>query len=71
MTAIGRARAAARRAAIELPAGLPGATIVATGAGAPPKITLVGPKGERITTPDDLLPVEGKPFLLLKDPRAT
>jgi hypothetical protein len=67
-----RARAAAARSQeiIELPAGLPGATIVAEGDGAPPKITLVGPHGERVTTPEGLEPVERKPFLLLKDPRA-
>ena len=53
-----------------LPAGLPGTAFVATGAGAPPKITLVGPKGERISTPDDLMPVEAKPFLLMKNPQA-
>ena len=34
-----------------LPAGLPGTAVAATGAGAPPKITLVGPKGERIRRP--------------------
>jgi hypothetical protein len=55
---------------MELPAGLPGATIVAKGDGAPPKITLVGPHGERVSTPDGLEPVQRKPFLLLKDPRA-
>jgi hypothetical protein len=54
---------------IEFPAGLPGATIVARGEGAPPKLTLIGPKGERITSPDDLEPVEQAPFLVLKDPR--
>jgi hypothetical protein len=68
------ARAAAMNAGaeqtIDLPAGLPGATVVAQGAGAPPKITLVGPDGERVSTPDDLRPVQQKPFLLLKDPRA-
>ncbi len=56
--------------AIDLPAGLPGATIVATGEGAPPKVTLIGPKGERITSPDDLRPVQQAPFLILKDQRA-
>ena len=44
--------------------------IAAKGAGAPPKITLVGPKGERISTPDDLMPVEAKPFFLMKNPQA-
>ena len=46
-------RAQASRASSEqtvtLPAGLPGTVIAATGTDAPPKITLVGPKGERIT----------------------
>ena len=55
---------------VTVPAGLPGTAFVATGAGAPPKITLVGPKGERISTPDDLTPVEAKPFLLMKNPQA-
>jgi hypothetical protein len=36
---------------ITVPDGLPGTDFAATGAGAPPKITLVGPKGERISTP--------------------
>ena len=44
--------------------------IAAKGAGAPPKITLVGPKGERISTPDDLMPVETRPFFLMKNPQA-
>jgi hypothetical protein len=55
---------------IDFPAGLPGATIVAQGQSLPPKLTLIGPKGERITTPDDLRPVEQSPFLIIKDPRA-
>ena len=62
--------AAASEKAIDLPAGLPGATIVAKGDGAPPRITVVGPHGERVSTPDGLQPVQRKPFLLLKDPRA-
>src|SRR5262249_9390284 len=52
------------------PAGLPGATIVATGKDAPPKLTLIGPKGERITSPDDDKPVLQRPFFVMKDPRA-
>ena len=55
---------------IDLPAGLPGATVVTRGAGAPPKITLIGPNGERITSPDDLRPVQQAPFFVMKDPRA-
>jgi len=65
-----RAAAAASQKTIELPPGLPGATIVAKGDGAPPRITLVGPHGARVSTPDGLEPVQRKPFLLLKDPRA-
>ena len=64
-----RARAAGSEQAIDLPAGLPGATIVARGQGAPPKLTLIGPKGERVTSPDDLRPVQQSPFLVVKDPR--
>ena len=52
------------------PLGCRGAAIVATGADGPPKFTLIGPKGERISTPDDLKPVEVKPFLLMKNPQA-
>ena len=55
---------------IELPAGLPGATIVARGQGGAPKLTLAGPNGERITTPDGLAPVQQAPFFVMKDPRA-
>ncbi|MBO9531505.1 MAG: PKD domain-containing protein [Solirubrobacteraceae bacterium] len=68
---LNRARAAAlEERVVKVPAGLPGTAFVATGAGAPPKITLVGPKGERISTPEDLMPVEAKPFLLMKNPQA-
>jgi hypothetical protein len=55
---------------VEFPADLPGATIVATGKDAPPKLTLIGPKGERITSPDDNTPVTQQPFFVMKDPRA-
>jgi hypothetical protein len=61
------ARAAGAEHGIHLPAGLPGAVIVAEGRDAPPKITLVGPHGERVTTPDDMKAVQQKPFLLLKN----
>jgi len=64
------AKAAGFEQAIELPAGLPGATIVARGQGAPPKLTLIGPNGERVTSPDGLRPVEQAPFFVIKDPRA-
>ena len=62
-----RARAAVSEQSIDLPAGLPGAVIVAEGADAPPKITLVGPNGERITTPDGMKAVQQRPFLLMKN----
>ena len=52
---------------IDLPAGLPGAVFVAEGRDAPPKITLVGPNGERVTTPDGMQAVQSKPFLLIKN----
>jgi plastocyanin len=55
---------------IQLPGGLPGAAIALKGRDAAPKVTLVGPRGERITTPDGLMPVEQAPFFVLKDPRA-
>jgi PKD repeat protein len=55
---------------IDIAEGLPGAAIAAVGRDAAPKITLIGPKGERITTPDDLMPVDQRPFFVLKDPRA-
>ena len=68
---LNRARAASlEERTITRPAGLPGTVFAATGAGAPPKITLVGPKGERISTPDDLMPVEAEPFFLMKNPQA-
>ena len=44
--------------------------IVAEGKDAPPKITLVGPDGERVTTPDGMKAVQQKPFLLIKNRRA-
>jgi PKD repeat protein len=64
-----RARAAGvtGERSIDLPAGLPGAVIVAEGRDAPPKITLVGPNGERVTTPDGMKAVQSKPFLLIKN----
>jgi hypothetical protein len=63
------ARAAGYEQAIDLPAGLPGAVFVAEGKDAPPKITLVGPRGERLTTPDGMTAVQRKPFLLMKNLR--
>jgi plastocyanin len=64
------AAAAGDARTLDLPGGLPGAAVVLEGKDAPPKVTLVGPKGERITTPDGLMPVEQSPFFILKDPRA-
>jgi hypothetical protein len=61
------ARVAGFEQAIDLPAGLPGAVIVAEGQDGPPKITLVGPNGEHVTTPDGMKAVERKPFLLMKN----
>jgi hypothetical protein len=68
--AVASAKTAGHQEEIELPAGLPGATIVARGEGAPPKIGLIGPKGERISSPDDMRPVQQAPFFVMKDPRA-
>jgi PKD repeat protein len=64
------ARAAGAEQAIDLPRGLPGAVIVAEGRDAPPKISVVGPNGERVTAPDGLEAVQQAPFLLLKNPAA-
>jgi hypothetical protein len=65
-----RAAGAGDEQTVTLDAGLPGAAIALVGRDAPPKVTLIGPKGERITTPDGLMPVDQKPFFVLKDPRA-
>ena len=64
-----RAAAAGERT-IDIADGLPGTVIAARGKDAPPNITLIGPRGERITTPAGLTPVEDPHYLLLKDPRA-
>jgi hypothetical protein len=45
------ARAAAVLSAIELPAGLPVAAVKIVGLGAAPRVTLLGPRGERVVTP--------------------
>jgi hypothetical protein len=65
-----RAVAAGETRSIDLPAGLPGAVIAMEGRDAAPRVTLLGPDGERITTPDGLEPVEQSPFFVIKDPRA-
>jgi hypothetical protein len=62
-----RAKAAGAQETIDLPSGLPGAVVVVEGRDAPPKITLEGPNGERITTPDGMKGVQQKPFLLIKN----
>jgi hypothetical protein len=61
------AKAAGYEQPIDLPAGLPGAVFVAEGSDAPPRVTLVGPNGERISTPDGMAAVRSKPFLLVKN----
>ena len=63
------AAAAVDERSIEIPDGLPGTVVAATGRDAPPRITLIGPRGERITTPAGLEPLEDPHFLVLKDPR--
>ena len=62
-----RARATTAEQTVDLPAGLPGAVIVAEGKDASPKITLVGPNGERVSTPDGMKAVQERPFLLMKN----
>jgi hypothetical protein len=62
--------AAVGEQSVDVKDGLPGTVFAAQGKDAPPKITLIGPKGERITTPDGLTPVEDEHYFLLKDPRA-
>jgi hypothetical protein len=66
-TAGRRAVAAGAEQPIDLPAGLPGAVIVAEGRDAPPKISVIGPNGERVTAPDGMQAVQQKPFLLIKN----
>ena len=53
---------------VTIPAGLPGAVIAIRGATAPPKVTLIGPKGEQVTTPTGLGFVRQKPFFLVQGP---
>jgi len=52
---------------VDLGPGMPGAVIVVTGESAPPQVTLVGPNGERITTPRVLGGMMQKPFMVMKD----
>ncbi|MDA0174145.1 PKD domain-containing protein [Solirubrobacter taibaiensis] len=50
---------------VELPAGLPGTVIAARGVSSAPRITLVGPRGERVSSPADGGAFQDKRFLLL------
>ncbi|MDW5597797.1 PKD domain-containing protein [Conexibacter stalactiti] len=54
---------------VEVAPGLPGVVFAAEGRDAPPKITLIGPKGERIETPNGPAPVEDDRFIVLQAPR--
>jgi hypothetical protein len=51
----------------DLPPGLPGEVVSVTGESAPPVVTLVGPGGERMTTPKVLGGMMQKPFMVIKD----
>lgn len=55
---------------VTLPAGLPGAAIALVGRDAPPTVTLVGPKGERFTTPTGTGVTQQNPFFVVKDPNS-
>lgn len=69
-----RVRASAAQAgapqSVTLPGGLPGAAIAIVGADAPPTVTLVGPKGERFTTPAGTGVTQQNPFFVVKDPNS-
>lgn len=68
---INRARAAQASGAqgIDVAAGLPGTAMVFKGAGTPPHVTLVGPKGERISSPTDGSgKAVGPGYMLVEDP---
>src|SRR3954464_4975714 len=62
------ASAAGTTRSVRIGPGLPGATILVTGKGAPPPGAFVGPHGERIETPADLQPLGGKGSFLVKSP---
>jgi YD repeat-containing protein len=53
-----------------LPGGLPGAAVAITGAEHAPKVTLVGPEGERLTMPDQNTLVEDTKFFALRVPQS-
>jgi hypothetical protein len=69
-TRVEHARAAQAGAPAErtfsLRSGLPGAAIALEGQDAPPQFTLIGPKGERVTTPADGKALKQGPFLVLQ-----
>jgi PKD repeat protein len=55
---------------VEMPRGLPSASVQVIGADGPPKVTLVAPNGEKIVTPaDDSGRKEGR-FILVQDARS-
>ena len=54
----------------ELPAGLPGAAVAVTGTDHAPKVTLIGPKGEKLTMPDANTLVEDAKFFALRVPQS-
>jgi hypothetical protein len=61
------AAGASAQTLVPIPAGLPGAVIAVRGATAPPKVTLVGPKGEQVSTPlTGPGYVRQRPFLLVE-----
>lgn len=63
-----RAAQAGGPSSVTLPSGLPGAAIAVVGRDAPPTVTLVGPKGERFTTPTGTGVTQSNPFFVVKDP---
>lgn len=66
-----RTRTALRQAGarvVTLPAGLDVASIAVEGAGAPPLVTITGPKGEKVTAPADGNGVQDDRFFLVQQP---
>jgi hypothetical protein len=61
-------RGAPAATSFTLPPGLPSAMVRATGNGDAPKVTLTGPKGERITTPDGTDPSASRTFYVVRIP---
>ena len=59
------AAAVADERSVVLPSGLPGTVIAARGVSSAPRITLVGPRGERVSSPVDGGAFQDKRFLLL------